>query len=161
MSRRLRAVLLSVFVAALVAGAYTAGVSQGDTPAPAPVREALATTNNPTGGKGRTLALVRITVPVGAKLALHHHPGTQIASIQQGTLTYTVVKGKVKVGQGDAEKGKTVRTIRAGQTVPIKTGQWIVEQPSVIHRAENKGSKPIVILLSTLFPIGAPPSIAN
>jgi quercetin dioxygenase-like cupin family protein len=159
-SRRPRIALLSVLAVCALGGAYAAGAS-GGTAAPAPVREALATVNNPIGGKGRMLTLSRITVPGHAQLALHHHPGTQIASIQQGTLTYTVVKGKAVVSTGDAEHPTSSRTIRAGQTVNIKTGMWIVEQPTDVHRAQNKGSKPIVILLSTLFPIGSPPSVPN
>lgn len=160
MPRRARNVLLSVLGVALLGTAYTAGVVQGET-AKTAVREGLAQVDNPTGGKGRTLALTRVTIPVGVKLALHHHAGTQISSIQGGTLTYTVVHGSVTVRQGDSGASRVVRKISAGQTAQIKTGQWIVEQPSDIHRAENAGKKPVVILLSTLFPIGSPPSIPN
>lgn len=32
-------------------------------------------------------------VEPGAKLALHHHLGTQISRIESGTLTYTVRRG--------------------------------------------------------------------
>ena len=64
------------------------------------------------------------------------------------------------VAQGPYDaKHRIVRSIRAGQTGKIAAGQWIVERPSEIHYAQNKGSKPVVIYLATLFPIGAPPSI--
>ena len=51
-----------------------------------------------------------------------------------------------------------VRTIKAGQTAQIRPGQWLVEQPSDIHRAANRGSVPVVIYLATLLETGAPPS---
>ena len=37
-------------------------------------------------------------------------------------------------------------------------GEWIVEQPSDIHEAANKGSQPVVLYLATLLKTGAPPS---
>lgn len=57
------------------------------------------------------------------------------------------------------EDPRLVRTIRAGDTARIRTGQWIVEQPTTHHHAANQGKQRIVIYLSTLFPHGAPPSI--
>lgn len=144
--------------AAAAIGAGTVAVAQGGGD---PVREPLAAQKNPIGAKGRTLALSRVTIPAGAALALHHHTGTQIAFIAQGTLTYTVKQGKVVVHAGSAEDPTTVRTITAGQTGQIKTGQWIVEQPSNHHMAQNKGTGKIVIYLANLLPNGDPPSVAG
>jgi quercetin dioxygenase-like cupin family protein len=128
---------------------------------PAPVvRDALAQDVDPAGAKGRTLGLSRVDVPPGAKLALHRHPGTQIARIDRGVLTYTVVTGRVDVWGGNPEaKATKVRTIAAGKTAPIRAGQWIVEKPGTIHRAANRGRKPIVIYIASLFRNGAPPAI--
>lgn len=159
-SRPVRTVLASTVGLALIVGAYTAGASQGDT-AVTVTRDALAQSTSVRGAAGRTLALTRVNVPAGANLALHHHSGTQISSIQAGTLTYTVKTGQVKVMSGPSDAPKLVRTIKAGQTGAIKTGQWIVEQPNVIHRAANRGTTKVVILLATLFPHGAPPSVPN
>jgi quercetin dioxygenase-like cupin family protein len=115
---------------------------------------------NPAGGKGRTLGLSRVDVPPGAQLPLHRHPGTQIARIHRGVLTYTVVTGKVNVMRGNPEVEATrVRTIAAGQTARIRAGQWIVERPGTIHRAANRGRQTIVIYISSLFRNGAPPAI--
>ena len=87
------------------------------------------------------MVLSRVVVEPGAKLALHHHLGTQISRIASGTLTYTVRQGSAVVREGDAEKDpRLVRTIAAGQTARIKPGQWLVEQPSDIHEAANRGS---------------------
>jgi quercetin dioxygenase-like cupin family protein len=88
------------------------------------------------GAAGRRLRLSRVTIPVGGKIALHHHQGTQVAYIQAGVLT-------------------------GGETGRINAGEWIVEQPSTIHQAANKGKAKIVIYLATLLKAGAPPSTPN
>ena len=126
---------------------------------PTAVRSALAQTDRVQGAPGRTLVLSRVVVQPGAKLALHHHLGTQIARIQAGVLTYSVRSGSVLVRSGESDQQpQTVRTITAGQTGRIAAGQWIVEQPSDIHRAANRGSIPVVIYLATLLKKGAPPA---
>ena len=127
---------------------------------PKPVREALAQSSSPRGAKGRTLALTRITIPAGTKLAQHHHPGTQIAYVQAGVLTYTVDEGSAKIKRGPADDHpRLVRKLEAGDTGRIRAGQWIIEQPSDHHHAANLGDKRVVLYLSTLFRRGAPPSI--
>jgi quercetin dioxygenase-like cupin family protein len=87
------------------------------------------------------------------------HLGTQISRIASGTLTYTVRQGSAVVREGDAEKDpRTVRTVAAGQTVRIRPGQWLVEQPSDIHEAANRSGTPVVIYLATLPKSGAAPA---
>jgi quercetin dioxygenase-like cupin family protein len=152
---RLGAALLA---AALVGGAGAALVIAQTAEEPTAVREALAQSTKPKGAKDRTLGLSKVVIPAGAQLALHRHEGTQVAHIASGTLTYTVRNGKVRVRRGPADDPTFVRTIKAGQTGRIKTGQWIVEQPSDIHRAANNGEEKIVIYLATLLRRGAPPS---
>lgn len=56
---------------------------------------------------------------------------------------------------------KLVRRIKAGQTGRIGAGRWIVEQPNEKHHAANRGKRPVVIYLSTLFRKGTPPSIPD
>jgi quercetin dioxygenase-like cupin family protein len=127
--------------------------------APTAIRNALAQTSRVQGAPGRTMVLSRVVVEPGAKLATHHHLGTQIARIQAGVLRYTVRQGSVIVRRGESDQSPTVvRKIEAGQTGSIRGGEWIVEQPSDVHEAANKGSKPVVIYLATLLPDGAPPS---
>ncbi|HEY5976653.1 MAG TPA: hypothetical protein VIT85_02250 [Solirubrobacterales bacterium] len=68
-------------------------------------------------------------------------------------------RGAVVVRRGESDLDpKTVRTVKAGQTAGIKAGQWIVEQPSDIHEAANRGSAPVTIYLATLLKKGAPPA---
>jgi quercetin dioxygenase-like cupin family protein len=124
-------------------------------------RTALAQSTKVKGVKGKTLGLSRVTIPAGGTIALHHHQGTQVAYIQSGVLTYSVKAGSVTVMTGTADNPMVVRKINEGQTGRITAGQWIVEQPSTIHQAANKGNAKIVIYLSTLLKTGAPPSTPN
>jgi len=158
-----RRTLVVSLAAVLLLGAGTAlGLalgSAGREPAPV-VRDALAQSKHPRGAKGKTLGLTRIIVKPGAGLALHHHPGTQIAYIQSGVLTYTVDEGHSVVKKGVADDHpKVVHRLRPGDTANIKPGQWLVEQPDSHHHAANRGKKRIVIYLATLFRSGAPPSL--
>ena len=150
--------ILAVTVAAL-AGLIGNDSATSATSAPEAKRDAMAQTARVQGAPKRELVLSRVVVPAGAKLALHHHLGTQVARIESGALTYTVEQGSVVVRRGQSDANPTVvRTIKAGQTAKIKAGQWIVEQPSDVHRAANNGSKPVEIYLATLLKAGAPPA---
>lgn len=153
---------------ALVAVALVAGIALGgllptalgqSEKTPTAIRNALAQTSNVQGAPQRTLVLSRVVVEPGAELATHHHLGTQIARIQSGVLRYTVRRGSAVVRRGESDQSPTlVRRIEAGQTASIRSGEWIVEQPSDIHEAANRGSKPVVLYLATLLKDGAPPS---
>lgn len=127
--------------------------------APTAIRNALAQTDQVQGAPGRTMVLSRVVVQPEAKLATHHHLGTQIARVQSGTLHYTVREGAAVVRSGESDQDPVlVRKIKAGQTGTIRSGQWIVEQPSDIHEAANMGTAPVVLYLATLLKDGAPPS---
>lgn len=161
MTRLLRHRLLLAFalVSAFALGSVLPGAFGDQSVSPTVVRNALAQSSHVQGAPGRTLALSRVVVQPGAALALHHHLGTQVARVQSGTLSYTVRQGSVVVRRGESDdRPQKVREIAAGQTGKIAAGEWIVEQPSVVHRAANHGSKPVVIYLATLLEEGAPPS---
>jgi mannose-6-phosphate isomerase-like protein (cupin superfamily) len=158
-----RAALVLLLAAGLALAATLLVRPGGATSQATATREALGAAVNPRGAQGRTLALARVTVPAGAVLAKHHHTGTQVAHIVEGTLTYQVASGHVDVmRQGAADAKPTrVRRIGAGQTGSIKAGQWIVEEPSVHHTASNRGTARVVIYLTSLLPNGDPPSVAG
>jgi quercetin dioxygenase-like cupin family protein len=160
--------LLARFRHTPVAVALAAGIALGimlptafgnPEAAPTAIRNALAQTDQVQGAPGRTMVLSRVVVEPGAKLSTHHHLGTQIARIQSGVLRYTVRKGSAVVRRGEADQNPPlVRKITAGQTAALRSGQWIVEQPSDIHEAANKGATPVVLYLATLLKDGASPS---
>jgi quercetin dioxygenase-like cupin family protein len=144
---------------AFLLGALFQGAFAGETAAPTVVRNALAQSDAVQGAPGRTMVLSRVEVEPGAQLATHHHLGTQISRVTAGVLTYTVRRGSAVVRRGEADKEpRLVRTIHAGQTAQIDAGEWLVEQPSDVHEAANRGSVPVVIYLATLLKTGAPPS---
>ena len=87
----------SVFI---VAGALLIGITQftirEDRPVAAStvvaVRDVLVE-GSPEAANGQVLQLVRYDIPAGMTLAMHTHPGMQLAYIESGVLTYTVVSG--------------------------------------------------------------------
>lgn len=96
---------------------------------------------------------------VRTRLAIVVYLGTQIARVQSGVLQYTVRRGSAVVRRGESDQDPAlVRRIEAGQTAGLRPGQWIVEQPSDVHEAANRGSRPAVLYLATLLKDGAPPS---
>jgi hypothetical protein len=114
----------------------------------------------PAGAPGYQLALTKAIVPSGAAFPPHRHPGWQVAFIESGTLQFTVYRGRVKIFSGQPGVARRlVRILRPGQTGSIRTGQWLVETPSLWHRGANRGRKRVVILLATLLRRGQPPAI--
>jgi quercetin dioxygenase-like cupin family protein len=159
--RRLHLLLVVAAIGLLGTGILVGRVIAQAGDAPSAERLPLAESAKVKGASDRTLGLSKVTIPVGGQIALHHHKGTQAAFIQSGTLTYTVKSGSVTVMKGPADRATVLRKIKSGQTGKIGAGQWIVEQPSTIHRAANKGSSKVVIFLVTLLRSGAPPSTPN
>ncbi len=156
---RRRTLAVLALLVAFALGALLPSAFADTAAAPTIVRSALAETAAVQGAPNRTMVLSRVKVEPGAKLATHHHLGTQISRVTAGVLTYTVRKGSAVVRRGDAEANpQTVRTIKAGQTAQVRAGEWLVEQPSDIHEAANRGSAPVVIYLATLLQTGAPPA---
>jgi quercetin dioxygenase-like cupin family protein len=79
----------------------------------------------------------------------------QLAYIESGTLTYTVIEGTVTVTATDG----TTRTVGPGQTATIGPGEWLVESEDIVHFGENAGSVPVVILASSLLEAGEPAAV--
>lgn len=122
-------------------------------------REPLASAGHPRGADHRTLGLSRVTIMPGSKLALHHHPGTQIGYVERGVLTYPVEEGHARLMAGTGDDPRLVRVIHAGETARVHPGQWLVEQPTDHHHAAIKGTVPVVIYLATLLKDGEPASL--
>ena len=156
--RMLSVVVVVALLPAVGAAGYALGAdAQSDQAA---TREALAQVVKPPGAPGRTLGLSRVSIPARTALAPHRHPGDQIAYIERGTLTYTVRTGVVRVYRGAADASpRLVGTVRAGQTRRVPAGDWVVERQGDVHFGANRGRRPVVILLATLFTSGSPPSI--
>jgi quercetin dioxygenase-like cupin family protein len=144
-----------IFGACGATPAASAPAASAPGPSPAPVVRAILAGGDPAAAPGQRLELARYTIQPHTKLAAHHHPGMQLALIETGTLTYTVISGSVDVHAADG----TTRTISAGQTGTINAGEWIAENEQIVHFGENGTDKPLTILASSLFLAGAPPAI--
>jgi quercetin dioxygenase-like cupin family protein len=133
----------------------------GSTSAAAGVTEVarqLLQSDTPSTAPGQDLQLTRVIIPAGMDIATHTHPGPQLATIAEGTLTFTVIRGQVhltrQAGSGEARTS----TVTAGQTIELDVGDAVLEPAGVVHSARNAGDVAVVIYLSSLFPTGAPAS---
>jgi quercetin dioxygenase-like cupin family protein len=153
-------VAASVWLAACAAAQPSSGPSgsgNGGTPAAttaAVVRSVLAA-GVPASAPGRNLELVRYTIAPHTALAPHHHPGMQLALIESGTLTYSVIEGTIEVHGTDG----STRTIGPGETGQIVAGEWIAETESIVHFGANDTDDPVVILAASLLAADEPPAI--
>lgn len=122
--------------------------SAGSTPGTtvAVQKDTLATEVDPPGAPGRTLTLMRYTIAPGAKLSPHIHPGVQLASIESGTLTYTVVEGSTVVTRANG----TRETLTAPTTVKLTKGDAVAENDGMVHFGANETDQPVVIIATLL-----------
>jgi len=154
--RKIAVASVALALTVTAAGGYALGASRRTATV---VRQPLAVSPDPVGAAGRTIGLARVLIPPGVKLAPHYHEGTQVAYVQSGVLTYSVHRGSAELMRGPAAPSpRLVRRIRAGETVRIHAGEWLIEQPDDVHSAANRGHKTIVIYQATLLRTGAPPS---
>jgi quercetin dioxygenase-like cupin family protein len=121
------------------------------------VRHILAETPSAEAA-GWEMILSRVVVPPGKELAPHTHPGLQSAVIHQGKLTYTVYSNEVQVVRGAASGQGRKEVVRAGSSTLFEPGDSLTEPQGMVHAAANRGKTPVVIYLSSLFPVGAPAS---
>ena len=155
--------LAALVFAATACGSSTTGAASTPTPtasvtaskaAAVPVlREVLDNDLTPPGAPGRTLSLVRYTIAPGARLPPHVHPGVQLASIQSGTLTYTVISGVAKVRRAGAS---TDTPVKGPATIKLGPGDAVTEIGNMVHFGENKTPSPVIILAALLTEDGHP-----
>ena len=175
MIRQVAAAVAAVclFVAIMLSGTGVAQTPESDTPASpiaspaaqtsAVFRETLAT-GLPPAAPGQTLDLVQYDIPAHTTLAIHIHPGLQIAYVVSGELTYHVLTGTVEVrraGDPDPTQPGPVELLEAGTTTVLMPGDSVAELPGAVHYGENLGDEPVVLLAATLLETGAPAAIAT
>lgn len=117
-------------------------------------REVLAS-GYPNDAQGRILELVRYTIPSKAKLPPHIHPGMQINQVEFGTLTYTVVRGAVKIIRAN----RTEEILRAGQTTLLQVGDSLIEPGGMVHYGKNESASIVILLSASLFDAKQPKAI--
>ena len=117
-------------------------------------REVLAS-GYPNDAQGRILELVRITIPSGANLPPHIHPGMQISRVEFGTLTYTIVEGSAKILRAN----RTEEILQAGQTTLLKVGDSLIEPGGMVHYGKNESASVVIILTASLLDAEQPKAI--
>ena len=110
-------------------------------------KDVLIADSDDASAPGETLSLTRYTIPAGARLPVHYHPGVQLASVESGELTYHVIEGKLYVTRADGTKA----TYESGATVVLSTGDSWEEPQGMIHYAENLGDVPVVLISTALL----------
>lgn len=175
MIRRIAAGFAALLLFALIAvtgtgQALSHGTPEAATPEASPAavtsavfRETLAI-GLPPAAPGQTLELVRYDIPARLTLAVHIHPGLQIAYVVSGELTYHVLTGTVEVrraGDPDPNQPGPVELLEAGSSTVLLPGDSVAELPGAVHYGENLGDEPVVLLAATLLTTGEPAAIAT
>jgi quercetin dioxygenase-like cupin family protein len=125
--------------------AATTTAAGGDAVEPV-VKEVLAQDATPPGAPGYTLTLMRYTIAPGAQLAPHVHPGVQMASIDRGTLGYTIVSGTAEVRRA----GSQPAPVTGPTHLDLGPGDSVVEPFDMVHFGANEGAEPVVITATLL-----------
>jgi hypothetical protein len=82
---------------------------------------------------GHDLTVGRVTIAPGATIPPHVHPGTQVATIVSGELTYTVLSGEIPVTLAGGGSPGATRTVRAGETVVLRAGRCALPRGVRLH----------------------------
>lgn len=128
-------------------GSGTASAPTTDAAAAEPVvKEVLAEDTTPPGAPGYTLTLIRYTIAAGAQLAPHVHPGVQMASIDSGTLSYTIVSGTAEVQRA----GGQPTPVTGPAQITLGPGDSVVEPFDMVHFGANDTDEPVVISATLL-----------
>src|SRR5829696_7854275 len=154
--------VVAVAVAALLAVSSRGAAAP---PEPQPVTLPCATNVSaqsfgnaqPATAAGQALVLVRITFGHGGGIGPHTHPGTLVASVESGTLGFTLLDaGEMPIMRsGDAGTPAVEEAATTGQEVELSAGDWFVET-GMIHSARTIGDEPAVVTISGLITAGQP-----
>lgn len=142
----------------LLVGFAAAGVAARQSATPTPTYSAATTIfaqAAPFPVADPELSLAFLTIPPGVALPVHQHPGTQLATIVAGHLTYTVHTGGILLRRAGTAPDAPPTLIRPDQTVLLGPGDSVIEQPGSYHVGRNEGTEPIELWTATLFPAGA------
>jgi quercetin dioxygenase-like cupin family protein len=124
-----------------------AGATTTTTASTEVVKDVLGQVDDPPGAPDRMLTLIRYTIPPGAKLAPHIHPGVQLAHIESGTLSYTIEEGTATVRRAGADADEQVT---GPTTISIDAGDTVTELDGMVHFGANETDEPIVIVATLL-----------
>ncbi len=113
------------------------------------VLESLGSAPSP-DAPGMVLALLRARIAPGAVAPPHVHPGQLIVAVEAGSVAYTILDEEGESGRGWFGTPLATEVIPAGTEVLLGPGEWIVEEPGIVHTFRNPGDEPLVLLVSAL-----------
>ncbi len=103
-----------------------------------------------TDDPGMLLQLYRVTIAPGAVVPPHIHAGQLIVAIESGTAAYTILDEEGESGRGQFGTPTATDVITAGTEVMLGPGEWILEEPGIVHTVRNPGDEPLVLFVSAL-----------
>jgi quercetin dioxygenase-like cupin family protein len=102
------------------------------------------------------LVLLRATLAPGASLPAHVHPGQLVIAVESGTAAYAILSPDGQSGRGRFGTPTATQVITSGPEVLLGPGEWIIEEPGIVHTARNAGEEPLVLLISGLVTADEP-----
>ena len=126
-----------------------------DAEAPPLLIESLGSAPSP-DASGLLLVLLRATLAPGAEMPPHIHPGQLVIAVESGTAGYAIVDEAGESRRGVTGTPTATSVIHSGTEVLLEPGEWIVEEPGVVHTARNAGEEPLVLLISGLVAADEP-----
>ena len=105
---------------------------------------------------GMLLVLLRATLAPGAEMPPHTHPGQLVIAVEAGTAGYAIVDEAGESLRGVTGTPTATAVIPSGTEVLLGPGEWLVEEPGVVHTARNAGEEPLVLLISGLVAADEP-----
>src|SRR3712207_1527052 len=123
--------------------------------APPVVLESLGSAPSP-HAPGMQLALLRATIAPGFVAPPHVHPGQLVVAVESGSVAYTSLDEEGESGRGRFGTPTAAEVISPGTEVLLGPGEWIIEEPGIVHTFRNPGDEPLVLLVSGLLAEGEP-----
>lgn len=149
---------------ALVSLISFAPASAQEAPPPKPIDLPCATDMSsqllgatPVGDGSQTLVSARVIFGPNGSLGAHTHPGTLVATIESGSLGFTLLEpGEMNVSRSaTADAEATQELLAMGEEVSLQPGDGFVET-GMIHSAQNLAEEPTTVLISGLIETGQP-----
>ncbi|MBV5259733.1 cupin domain-containing protein [Synechococcus moorigangaii CMS01] len=109
----------------------------------------------PEAAPNQILELVRYEIPPFATLPAHIHPGLQIARVEFGLLTYSVIEGTAQITRADGTK----EALTAGQKTLLKPGDAVTESEGMVHFGQNETPDMVILLATSLLATDQPKAI--
>jgi len=111
----------------------------------------------PASAAGQSLVLVRLTFGPGGSIGPHTHPGTLVASVESGTLGFTLVEEGAMAVMRSAPAGTpaAAEPLTPGREAELAPGDGFVET-GMVHAARAVDDEPATVLLSGLVEAGQP-----